>query len=319
MTCATIDLLDNALPSATTHLATFALTADSEGTAALGFTDATSLVIVVGELQCGVDIACTTATINVEASSVIDTDEDGVLDNDDNCALVANPLQTNSDSGPPPPAGDVGVLDNGPGVLGDDTTVPNGDELGNVCDDDNDNDGLPDAEDTEPLGGTGVCAPLEGSSDSHAAPAGGDVAYSDATPPSWDTDGDAVPDGRECIVGTNPRIASGAHRTACAATVPATPADTDADGLLDAWEACGWGTSASSTNSDGDAIGDCREAMDVNGSGTANNNDAVFVKQHFFGIIVGDPAAMDINRSATLNNNDAVFIQQAFFGVNPCL
>jgi hypothetical protein len=245
-----------------------------------------------------------------------DSDCDGVLDGGDNCASVHNATQANSDSGPTPPAGNVGFISNGSGVPGDDLSVPNGDALGDACDDDDDNDGLPDADDSEPLGATGICAAFAGSSSGHAAPTGGDVGYSDGTPPSWDTDGDAVPDARECIVGTNPRVGDGAHRGMCAATTGA--GDADGDGLQDVWEVCGWGTSASNTNGDGDGLGDCVEVMDVNGSGVGNNNDAVLVKQHFFGIIVGDRAAMDINRSATVNNNDAVLIQQAFFGVNPC-
>jgi hypothetical protein len=254
---------------------------------------------------------------------VADTDGDGfkdlqpaahlavnVDDAVDNCGLVANPGQQNSDA----------LVDNGPGVPGDDLTRPASDGLGDACDDDGDNDGLPDAEDIEPLGATGVCAAFADSSDGHGAAADGDVGYSDGTPTSWDTDGDAVPDGRECIVGTNPRVNDSAHRSMCAATTGT--GDGDGDGLQDPWEVCGWGslaTGAGSTNSDGDGLGDCREVMDVNGSGVVNNNDAVFVKQHFFGLIVGDRAAMDVNRSATVNNNDSVFIQQAFFAVNPCV
>jgi prepilin-type processing-associated H-X9-DG protein len=85
---------------------------------------------------------------------------------------------------------------------------------------DRDNDSLPDAEDTEPLGATGICAAFSGSSDGNANPAGGDVTNDDngdgnpAPPmgsdaadrgPSWDTDGDGVRDGVECVLGTNPR------------------------------------------------------------------------------------------------------------------
>jgi hypothetical protein len=239
---------------------------------------------------------------------VQDEDCDQSLDTADNCPAAANRGQENFDAAP---------LDNGPGVPGDDTTVPNGDGLGDVCDDDDDNDGLPDAEDTEPLGATGICAAFASSSDGHAAPMGNDRAYSDGNPASWDTDGDAVPDGRECIVGTNPRVADGAHRTACAATVAA--GDTDGDGLEDAWEVCGWGTSPNNTNTDRDEHGDCVEAMDLSGNGTVNNVDSVLALQHFFGVIVGDLSAMDVNRNGAVSVGDASLISRAFFRVSACL
>ena len=52
-----------------------------------------------------------------------------MLDGTDNCQLIANAAQTNSDSGPPPPNGffgDVGGWSNGPNIPGDDVTVANG-------------------------------------------------------------------------------------------------------------------------------------------------------------------------------------------------
>jgi hypothetical protein len=236
-----------------------------------------------------------------------DQDNDLLPDALDNCPAVANPEQRNEDT----------RLSNGPGIPGDDSTNPGGDGLGDACDDDDDSDGLPDVEDTEPLGGTGICAAFAGSSSGHASPSGGDLGYSDGNPPSWDTDGDAVPDGRECIVGTNPRIGVDAHRAMCAATIAT--ADADADGLQDVWELCGWGTSAVNTNSDGDSRNDCTEVIDVNGNGALTNGDAAFVQQHFFAIIVGDRASMDTNRNGAVTNGDATLIRQAFFGINACV
>jgi hypothetical protein len=202
----------------------------------------------------------------------LDTHNDGSADVVDNCRFVANPGQENADA----------AIDNGPGVPGDDTTVPNAtaDSEGDACetDGDIDNDSLPDSEDTNPLGGSGICATFAGSSDGHPSPAGGDVTNDDnhnrnpALPmgtdasdngPSWDTDNDGALDGVECALGHNPRSRADRPSTAdCGGT-----GDTDGDGLLDAWETCGWGTSPTAVDSDGDGKGDCTEAVDTNGNG----------------------------------------------------
>ncbi|WP_437294623.1 kelch repeat-containing protein [Sorangium sp. So ce426] len=58
----------------------------------------------------------------------LDTDEDGIADSEDNCPLVPNTLQANTDSG-----------------------LPAGDLLGDACDDDDDADGVADTVDNCPL------------------------------------------------------------------------------------------------------------------------------------------------------------------------
>jgi hypothetical protein len=241
-----------------------------------------------------------------------DTDGDLVFDTLDNCVDIGNPMQHNGDA----------AMANGPAIPGDDHTVPRSDALGDACDADDDNDALPDAEDVNPLPASGACGAFAGSSDGHGSPAGGDGTTSDGDSVSADTDGDHVRDGAECSAGTNPRLALAADRSACATLLGGEAgADADADGLVDAWEVCAWGTSSDgpgSTDSDGDGLGDCQEAMDVNGTGVANNTDAILVLQAFFGLIPAD-WALDINGSAWVNAIDAVFIRQAFFAVNPCL
>ena len=65
--------------------------------------------------------ATPTLTFTPTATPSIDTDGDGVLDHVDNCPLVANPDQLNTDAKP---------VDNEPDVAGDDASVPNSDKLG---------------------------------------------------------------------------------------------------------------------------------------------------------------------------------------------
>jgi alpha-tubulin suppressor-like RCC1 family protein len=214
----------------------------------------------------------TTTERHTPVAAGLDTDNDGSPDSVDNCRFVSNPGQENADA----------AIDNGPGIPGNDTTVPSAvaDSEGDACetDGDIDNDGLPDAQDTNPLGATGICAAFAGANDGHPNPAGGDVTNDDnhdGNPavamgtdaadngPSWDTDNDGVLDGVECTLGHNPRSRTDRPTTAeCGGT-----GDTDGDGLLNAWETCGWGTSPAVIDSDGDTKGDCKEAADVDGNG----------------------------------------------------
>jgi glucose/arabinose dehydrogenase len=245
--------------------------------------------------------SCAGASINVDN----DVDSDLVGDTQDNCPVAANPAQTNSDSGPQPPAGNIGAWSNGPGIPGDDATVANGDTTGDACDSDMDNDVRIDALETAGTGCGGAVTDVSA-----------DIAYGDGDGTSWDTDGDVVPDGVECTLGTNPAVVSADDRTVCAMSVP--PGDSDGDALLDAWEVCKWGTSAGDTETDGDGLGDCREVMDVNGNSSLTNGDAVMVQQYFFALLVGDLAAMDINGNGSITNGDAVIVRQAFFGMFTC-
>jgi hypothetical protein len=215
--------------------------------------------------------ATPTPTVTATSSGGADGDGDGVPDTSDNCPSVFNPGQENTDA----------AIDNGPGVSGDDATIPDAvaDAEGDACetDGDIDNDGLPDGEDTNPLGSTGLCAVYAGASDGHPSPAGGDVTNDDdhdgdpalATGldvsdngPSWDTDNDGVMDGYECAHGSNPR-----DRTSKPLGLPDDNADSDGDGLRNGWERAGWGTNPNAIDSDGDGLGDCKEAADVNGDG----------------------------------------------------
>jgi hypothetical protein len=257
--------------------------------------------------------ACATPQNNDnQVGSLADADADGFCDPVDNCPAVANAGQQNTDS----------AIGNSIGIPDEDKSVPRSvaDTDGDACeaDGDIDNDVLPDADDGGILAG---CGAFDGMAAGHANPGGGDITSADGNPPSFDTDGDQVTDGRECAVGTNPRTGAAADRTACNTAVGTATMDTDLDGLQDGWEYCKWGTlhtGVGSTNSDGDAVADCREAIDVNGNNSLTNGDATFVQQAFFGII-GSDWIFDINGNGALTNGDATFVRQAFFGINPCL
>jgi len=246
-----------------------------------------------------------------------DGDGDHVLDYADNCPALANANQQNSDASAP---------DNGPGLAAPDTTAPNGDALGDACDPDDDNDGLPDVAEAVLAG----CGAFDGLTTTHPNPAGGDVTNDDngngnqAPPagtdaadngPSWDTDNDGVIDGYECAHGSNPRDAM--------SKPPALPddgADDDGDGLLNGWERRGWGTDPHNADTDGDGKGDCVEAVDVDGNGTANfSGDTVNTAKASFGVI-GKTQDFDLDRNGIVNfSGDAVNSAKRTLGVVPCL
>jgi hypothetical protein len=168
-----------------------------------------------------------------------DTDDDGALDGPDNCPLVSNPGQQNADN----------QIGNGTGIPGHDGTVPNsaGDLEGDACetDGDIDNDGIPNATDTDPGGDITYDDNANGNP---CVPLGTD---GDDDGPSWDSDCNGKLDSMEgsCPLAVN---ANG---------------DDDADGLLNTWEVCKWGTDPAVQDSDGDTLGDCVEAVDTNGNG----------------------------------------------------
>jgi hypothetical protein len=131
---------------------------------------------------------------------------------------------------------------------------------GDACetDGDSDNDGLTNAEDTNPLGARGICAAFAGADDGHPNSVAGDLTNDGNanrapfmgtntadTGPSWDMDGDGALDGVECAQGHNLRSSGDAPTLGeCGGQ-----ADLDGDGLRDPWETCGWGTPKSAIGS----------------------------------------------------------------------
>ena len=232
----------------------------------------------------------------------LDVDGDGVINLEDNCPTVFNPDQTNTLIGP---------IDNGPGARGDDVTIPNEDNLGDMCDNDSDNDGLPDL--AELVGcGYGPTDPgspvLDKTYDDNGngnpvPPIGTDMADDG---PSWDTDGDTVLDGAECRLGSNPNDRSSRPGFwACGGTL-----DADGDHLTDAAETCGWGTNPNLVDTDGDLLSDCREAADVDGNGVVNlTGDTMAVARAAF--VASPPTksgVMDTDKNGAVNVDDVLFV-----------
>jgi hypothetical protein len=211
-----------------------------------------------------------------------DVDGDGIPDSEDNCPLVPNSGQENSDN----------LIGNGPGIAGDDATVPNGDSLGDACDDDLDNDGIPNASDSDPGGdityddnNNGIPCPTDPADDG----------------PSWDSNCNGVLDGKEaiCPLAVNPN------------------GDDDGDGLLNTWEVCKWGTNPALVDSDGDTLGDCKEAADVDGNGVVSfTGDVIYYAKAALlpPATFGQDGDFDIDGNNNLNFTGDV-IQEAKFGL----
>jgi hypothetical protein len=205
-----------------------------------------------------------------------DQDCDTVLDAVDNCVDVFNPQQLNSD-------GDV--RPNGPMLIGDDVTWPMHDDDGDACDDDDDNDGLPDAVE---LGGS-ACGGIT------------------TDPKKADTDGDATLDGYECASGFDPTDPE-------SAPIPGGPLDSDGDHIPDDVEARGFNTSASSTDSDGDGCHDLVEVASVDDNRVLTAADWIAVARRQLGIWPPDPEqdyAFDVNKNGVVEVADRLFVARA--------
>jgi hypothetical protein len=191
-----------------------------------------------------------------------DSDGDGVGDLADNCPLVYNPDQTNTDAE---------SIDNGPDIPGEDITTPYEDTLGNACDTDADNDGLPD-----------------------------DQEYDSACPYRLlrDSDEDGSLDGYEADNATDPCDPQ-------SKPPPGSTDDSDGDGLVDGLELRGWGTDPYSLDSDGDACHDDKEVASINNDRQANILDALWVAKAAFGIIPCH-AALDLNKTGSCELLDAL-------------
>ena len=206
-----------------------------------------------------------------------DADCDGVLDGEDNCPDDYNPGQTNTDGQRRP---------NGSQVDGDWASNPAQDKLGDACDPDDDNDGLPDSQE-----------------------------FDDSCPYRLvaDSDGDTVLDGYEVATGYNP----------CSdASTPTWEGggDSDGDGFPDKVERMNYNTCAfagdsfpgytaciNPADSDGDGCADWIEIVDLDGNRVSNINDVYSVAVRVFPsqpVSTVETVLCDLDGNSVLNIND---------------
>lgn len=210
----------------------------------------------------------------------------------DNCPTVANSPQTNTDAAPIPTG-------RGPGP---DTTVPNGDNLGDACDPDDDNDGYADID--EPVVPDMSC-PSKSAATSAVNP---------------DSDGDGRTDGSECALGSDP-----ANPASKPGSEPAC-SDGDGDRVRAALEYRGYNTSDGATDTDGDSRADGLEIMDVNGNGVADMADAVIVAKaaalvapfNTGPLTAAEKHAYDVDHNGSVQTGDAVTLAKYAAGLAGC-
>lgn len=201
--------------------------------------------------------------INTPIPDQADTDNDGILDVNDNCPLVSNADQADNDNDGIGDACDTdddndGVLDvsdNCPFISNTDQEDNDNDGLGDACDTDNDNDGVLDIVDNCPM-----------------------TANSDQK----DTDGDGIGDACDTDLDGD-GVTNAADNCAYAANAlqedndadgigDACDADDDDDGVLDETDNCPMTANADQADFDQDHIGDSCD-IDIDGDGVENAID----------------------------------------------
>ena len=157
-------------------------------------TDTSSITLADGSVcsdSNGNDAGCTFTGVGTEP---IDTDNDGVNDNVDNCPLIANTDQADGDSD------NVGdVCDNCPSDANTDQADLDGDGTGDVCDTDDDGDGVDDGVDNCPLIANADQANDDDDSFGNAC----DNCPNDTNEDQADTDGDGIGDACEDVIDPN--------------------------------------------------------------------------------------------------------------------
>jgi hypothetical protein len=183
------------------------------------------------------------------------------------------------------PNSDPDTRPNGPNIEGDDATWPEHDEQADLCDMDDDNDGLVD----------------------FAEMAGISCGTMISSPTDVDTDGDHLHDGWECANGSNPFDAASTFKGSGTA-------DGDNDRVPDLWEMRGYNGSAGSTDSDGDGCHDMVEIGSVNGNRALEDADRLATARRVLGLLATDPEqdyVLDLNKNGAADDGDRLFVSRA--------
>ncbi len=188
-----------------------------------------------------------------DPSETADTDSDGIGDNNDNCAAIANSDQLDTDQD-----GNGNVCDDdddNDGVVDAQDRFPldstesvdtDGDGTGNNADTDDDNDGTPDVDDAFPLD-----ANEASDGDGDGVGDNGDNCPTDANPDQNDTDDDGLGDACDDVIGE----------------------DTDGDGIPNGDDNCPTIMNSDQNDTDGDGQGNVCDLDDDN-DGTPDATDA---------------------------------------------
>lgn len=204
----------------------------------------------------------------------------------DNCLVFANGPQANTDGN---------FLDTTPPLGQDDKTILRSDAAGDACDDDDDNDYIPDALEVQ-VGGW--CS--------------GTTSYV-TNPLSADTDGDRYTDYAECIVGTDPTLAATKPTAAqCAAALGiSTSVDFDGDKIKDYIEFCNYSGSPFLTDTDADkALDGAKDGCEVvsfNGDRIVNVADMGMLAAAIANVSLRH-VNLDVNKDGFYNPADSGFV-----------
>jgi len=216
-------------------------------------------------------------------AEVCDTDQDGVVNATDNCVTTPNPGQENNDQE---------VRSNGPNIIGDDVTSPFHDDAGDICDDDDDNDGLSDSdEDSGALCSGTVTARL-----------------------LIDTDGDHLADGWECTHGSDPTDEGSRYLGEISLI------DADGDDVFDQIEQRGYNTSTATRDTDGDGCSDYGEIGSVNGDRALNSGDGLIMLRRIADVLAPDTVqdyVLDVNKDGFVNSTDVLWVMRGAYIVAP--